>query len=397
MDFLISFDDLKAGAKALNRLRQAFTRAGAPVATADVDPKTKRTSGVNYRQVMLTFTDNQSVTLSVKTTGDIYEVRVNGSVLPIKNQGDQRKAVGEIVKALDAGRAKHQAKMARQKAALPKGITTAAPRMEQKIAEAQSNLDERIAAVKAEIVELKTELGEAALDAVLDSREPYNPKTDRWVSTENGSKLLIRDGSVIGGAGGKLNSSPAKKPFPKDGLGQVKAAQAIFSKSAKSPHTVKSFAEEAGISVEKARKLVDVFIAQGRLHDPTNNGRIEWNDNMKLHPDSRYLDSATEAKSDDELAAAMDAVDVPTASFDDPAVIEAQAIAGRILNGDTLDAADLSHALATLDIALSTVETNRPINLAEGNVEQAELEERAAESFRSAMQILETQREPAAA
>ena len=142
-DFLISFDDLKAGSAAVKRLVQAFTRAGATVASSDIDPKTRRTSGVNYRQVLITFTDNQKVLLGVKTTGDIFEVRVNGAALAIKNQDNQIKAVGEIAKALDAGRAKFQAKMARTKVALPKSITTAAPRMEQRLQEAETTLDAR--------------------------------------------------------------------------------------------------------------------------------------------------------------------------------------------------------------------------------------------------------------
>ena len=89
-------------------------------------------------------------------------------------------------------------------------------------------------------------------------------------------------------------------------------------------------------------------------------------------------------------------MDVPLASFDRPEVVEAQAIAARLAAGDTLDDADLSHARATLENALDTVETNHPINLAEGNIAQAELEEKAAESFRAALKMLGSKEQLAA-
>lgn len=65
-------------------------------------------------------------------------------------------------------------------------------------------------------------------------------------------------------------------------------------------------------------------------------------------------------------------------------------IAVDIEAGIALDAAtDVSAAVATLQIALDTVENNAPINEAAGNVEQAALERANAESFRKALAILD--------
>lgn len=153
MDFLLTFDDLKAGNNALKKLVQAFTRAGAPVATTDVDPKTKRSSGVSYRVVHMGFVDNQTIQLHVTSSGDIAQVKLNGSAVPIKNQNDQRKAVGELVALLEAGRAKFQEALAQKPAALPKTIKTAAPKME-------AALQERLQAVEAQLGEAKAELEE---------------------------------------------------------------------------------------------------------------------------------------------------------------------------------------------------------------------------------------------
>jgi hypothetical protein len=46
---------------------------------------------------------------------------------------------------------------------------------------------------------------EVIFDKVYSGEKKYNPKTDRWVTTETGSRLLIRGEHVIGGAAGKLN------------------------------------------------------------------------------------------------------------------------------------------------------------------------------------------------
>ncbi len=336
MDTLISFDDLKAGAKALKKLAQAFMRAGTPVAATDVDPKTKRTSGMNYRVVLLTFADNQKVQLGVKTTGDIFEVKINGSVLPIKAQDDQRKAVAEIVKALDSGRAKFQAKLARQKVALPKGITTAAPKMEQKLAQASADLDDQIAKAKTRVNELRAELGEPALDS---------------------AGAVVLDAASLHGFIGK----PAKDEKDKV-LGKV-----------------------TGVRVQGAKKLVEVdgkrvIVARDVVpFTDLDNGGAEHLEVRGFYT-TMTLDGRT-----------LDAVDVPTNTFDDPEVLAAQQIAQQVNSGMALDAAAFPHALATLQIALDTVETNYPINLAEGDLAQAELEERAAEDFRAAIKVLEAQ------
>lgn len=482
MDFLISFDDLKAGNKALGKLAQAFRRAGAAVATTDTDPRTRRTSGVNYRQVQITFTDNQTVTLGVKTSGDIFEVKVNGAVLPIKNQGDQRKAVGEIVKALDAGRAKFQAKLARQKVALPQGITTAAPRMEQKLAEASAELDNRIAAAEARVAELRAELDEPAMDSadVLDGAKPTD-LVKVYVRGEQGEYYIsradqIKDARFIpvrDKSGRKIKgmevhidntyktqedadraSSKVKKGWGIMDSGQGERFEGIddlismakngkvwdgdlVSKAGRDSLVERGFAErgdgfnwltEKGKEIAAALDSAKPFSVEklpgtkGLAQRAVNSEQwlIETLEELgglkrdeavkaakyflkhklvKLDPiggRGQFKHGAFLEKDVIQRAATLDAVDVPTNTFDQPEVAEAQAIAARILSGDTFDDAQFSHALATLEVALNTVETNHPINLAEGNVEQAELEERAAKDFREAIRLLESKQTAAA-
>ena len=108
------FEDLSSNDKALRTFTRAFGRLGANVVQTEVPQRIKRTAGISYKEVNLTFADSQTVTLCVKKTGDIFQVKLNGKALPIRNQDDQKKAVKEIVDAMDSGRAAFQRKLARQ-------------------------------------------------------------------------------------------------------------------------------------------------------------------------------------------------------------------------------------------------------------------------------------------
>lgn len=48
------------------------------------------------------------------------------------------------------------------------------------------------------------------------------------------------------------------------------------------------------------------------------------------------------------------------------------------------------HAIAALEVALEVVETNEPINRAEGNIPQANIEAEQIVSFRRAIEFLRT-------
>ncbi len=234
-ELLFDFDNPADAKRSLKRVAQAMLRAGQPVVSSDFDQKVRRTSGVSYRQAMLTLASGQTVTLQIKLTGDVFRVLLNGQVLPIKNQ-DGLKAIAEIAAAAERNQAKFQKAQARKLVELPKSIRTAAPRMEQALQTRIVELDAQITERTAERDALKAELGEQALDSV----------------------------------------------------------------------------------------------------------------------------------------------------------DEAVALAARVISGEALDSADLSGAVATLRIALDAVETNAPIHEAAGNAEQAALSRANAESFRQALQVLDS-------
>jgi len=152
---IFDFDDLSTKDKAARKAVQQFNRLGADVAQSDVSNGVKRTSGISYRELSLTFADSQRVVFRIKQSGDIFQVLLNGALVPIRNQDDHVAAIAEIAKALDGGRAKFQKKLAAIKVKPPAGIRTAAPKMEQVLTEKRDTLKSAIADVRAEIDKIR--------------------------------------------------------------------------------------------------------------------------------------------------------------------------------------------------------------------------------------------------
>lgn len=154
-NLLFSFEDLSLKSDFVSRtLVKYFVRAGAHIVDYSASKSIKRTSGVSYREMTLTFADGQVVVMRVKQSGDLYQVTLNGKVIPIKSQDDHFKAIAEISAAMDAGRDKFQRLLAAAKVKPPSGIRTAAPKMEVKLTEQRDALKTAIAAVREEIAKL---------------------------------------------------------------------------------------------------------------------------------------------------------------------------------------------------------------------------------------------------
>lgn len=153
-NLLFSFDDLTRKDKAVKELEKHFKRAGANPVSVDVDSRVKRTSGVSYREISLTFSDSQVVKLRIKRPGDIFQVMLNRKVMPMANQDDHTKAIGEIVQAMDRGRTAFQKRLAKAKVKLPKRMKTAAPRMEKRLEEKRDALREAVEDARQQLAEL---------------------------------------------------------------------------------------------------------------------------------------------------------------------------------------------------------------------------------------------------
>lgn len=141
---LFSFDDLTRKDKAIKELEKYFRRAGTSPVSVDVDSRVKRSSGVSYREVSLTFADSQMVKLRIKRPGDIFQVLLNRKVIPMANQDDHAKAIGEITQAMDRGRTSFQRRLARAKVKIPGRLVTAVPRMEKQLEDKRDALKEAV-------------------------------------------------------------------------------------------------------------------------------------------------------------------------------------------------------------------------------------------------------------
>lgn len=154
-NMLFSFEDLSSKDKAAKQAVRYFSRAGANVVQQDIPATVRRSSGITYREMALTFADSQQVVMRIKQSGDIFQVLLNGKVQPIKNQDDHVKAIAEIVQAMDSGRSKFQKALANAKVRPPVGIRTAAPKMEHALTEKRDALKEVIASVRSQIAGLR--------------------------------------------------------------------------------------------------------------------------------------------------------------------------------------------------------------------------------------------------
>lgn len=143
---LFSFDDLSDKNKVVQKVKKQFEKLNLTVTAVDVPQQIKRTAGVSYREVSMTFADSQIVTLRVKKTGDIFTVLLNKKAIPIKNQDDQTKGLREIADAVVKNQSAFQRKLARIAIKVPtKGMrstVSVVERQASKIEEMKSAIEE---------------------------------------------------------------------------------------------------------------------------------------------------------------------------------------------------------------------------------------------------------------
>lgn len=151
---LFDFEKPSGKDRAVKSVERLFARAGAPVVTSSVDPSTSRKAGVTYRNINFTMADGQKVTLGVKSTGDVFEVRVNNKPVPLRNQDDHAAAIAEIADKLDAGRTKFQKLLALVKIPLPPSIKTSRANMVVALTQRRDNLKAAIESATAELAGL---------------------------------------------------------------------------------------------------------------------------------------------------------------------------------------------------------------------------------------------------
>lgn len=151
---VFEFEKASTKDRAVKEAVKLFLRAGVQVVTSSVDQATSRKAGVTYRNVNFTFADGQTVTLGVKSTGDVFEVKINGKPTPLRNQDDHALAIAEIASKMDVGRSKFQKMLALIKIPLPPSIRTSRANMVIALTEKRDNLKSAIESATAELAQL---------------------------------------------------------------------------------------------------------------------------------------------------------------------------------------------------------------------------------------------------
>lgn len=152
---LFNFESMGAARdKALSDMTKLFTRNGLQVVSSEVSKAPIKRAGISLRNVDFTFADGQTVTLGVKETGDIFEVRINKAVQPLRDQEDPAKAVAEIAGLLDKKRMAFQRAMARVKVVIPPSVRVNRRTLLSAKVEKRDGLREAVSLAKQALAEL---------------------------------------------------------------------------------------------------------------------------------------------------------------------------------------------------------------------------------------------------
>lgn len=370
----LDFSNPQAAAKALKKVSQIMIRAGQPVVSSEFTEKSRRAAGITYREATLTVASGQMVVLRVNLTGDIFQVKLNGVQLPIKNQTDSAKAIGEIAAMLEKNQVSFQKAQARKAIALPKGMSTPAPKQAAVYAEREAQLDTQIAERKATVADLQQQLG-----AMTDSLEQAAPAP-----------------------------VPATAPEPMSWLGFKIVNQAFVD--AVGPIEVPSRFQigadvylglgQAGAKMDIAAKVIGANFRASKVHYtlavPTQSVGDQPMYAVLYDVDSINVASPAAILLDDAAQFApmvsFDAHKEPLPADEEQGVAWAYVAAREIVQAAPamLDSVVTAGAVAQLRMALEVVETNAPINEAEGNLDQAALERSLAKSFITAIAMLDS-------
>lgn len=101
-------------------IKKAFEKAGVTIVDVEASNRAARRAGYQVKDASFFFGDGQRVVMSLKNDGegggDIYQVKLNSRVVPVKSVDNMEKAVAEIA-AMAQGNSAAFVKAARRKAA----------------------------------------------------------------------------------------------------------------------------------------------------------------------------------------------------------------------------------------------------------------------------------------
>lgn len=160
--------------RGLKPLADELKKHGQVVADIKASNIPKREDGFQVKSAMLTFESGQKIEIKIKANGSIFQVRLNGKVIPVKNSEDigessnLKKAVKEIAGRLKQNEPAYLKRQARRlkkvKTASPKASTSVAKQIseaKEALETLQENgkaLDDDLASAKGNVEAKRSEL-----------------------------------------------------------------------------------------------------------------------------------------------------------------------------------------------------------------------------------------------
>lgn len=364
----LDFTSAAAAEGALKKVKQWMVRAGQPVVGTEFVDKPKRSNSITYREATLTLASGQLITLRVNGTGDIFQAVLNSSVVPIKNHDDMAKAVAELAGLAEKNQAAFQKAQARVKVALPPGMSTPKPKIADALQQRVTVLDTQIADRKATLADLQQQLGAMTDSTPLEPVASGAPEPTSWF----GFKLV--------------NQAYVNEVGPIEVPSRFQIGANVFLG-----------VRQAGDKMDIAVKVIGASFRASKVHY-TLAVPIESEGDQQMYAVLHDVDSISIATAEDLLDSTT--APLPVASLEaykdeQPAemTLAAAYVAARdLVTADPvmLDSAATAGAVAQLRVALDVVETNYPINVEAGNLEQAKLQLELAASFKLAIGMLDS-------
>lgn len=200
---MLSYDYENFNKKGLKKIIDRFTSEGLPVADVKGNNKQIRDNGFPTKTAEIDFESGQILIAKAKLDGGIYQWKLNGKILAIKNYIQLDAAIKEVVAFVKANEPNYQKQkekqLARQKVAVPtiKAVNTTT---EEQTAAFQTSLDDLTGqneALNNQITEAKTLTGtrQSDLDALAAQIAAENERTKTLEDQLDKAKQGIFEGA----------------------------------------------------------------------------------------------------------------------------------------------------------------------------------------------------------
>ena len=91
---MIDFDNFTE--KGLKKVLDKLKQKGLPVDSVSADNRSKRMSGFLTKSATITFESGQKLFIGVKADGGVFQVKLNGMVIPVKNYLNETQAFNDL-------------------------------------------------------------------------------------------------------------------------------------------------------------------------------------------------------------------------------------------------------------------------------------------------------------